>query len=76
MSGGSEDHDGPDITLADVCAALGELHGLFHNLRSRVGRAEQRAARAELAADVAVTLAAGEAPEAPGDELTSGGDQS
>jgi hypothetical protein len=84
MSGGSDgpytdagdSGDGEDIiTLADVCAAVGELHGLFHHLRARVEAAEQRAAKAELRADVAVTLAVGTVPGAPGDELTSGSDQ-
>jgi len=66
MSGGSsgpyDGHDGADpgygedITLADVCATLGQLHGLVCALSCR------------LRADVAVTMALGEVPEPPADE--------
>jgi hypothetical protein len=78
MSGGSsgpyDGHDGADpgygedITLADVCATLGQLHGLVCALSCRVQAAEEQAARAELRADVAVTMALGEVPEPPADE--------
>jgi hypothetical protein len=78
MSGGpcgEDEDDGEDIiTIADVAAVLGELHGLYHNLRARVARPEAAASLAELRADVAVTMALGQV-DAPGDELTSDGDQ-
>jgi hypothetical protein len=78
MSGGSEhpfEDDGLDITVEDLAAALGELHGLLHHLSARVQRAEQRAADAEARAELAVAAVLGELPDAPPDELTSDGDQ-